>query len=58
MKEKVGKLMDEGFALISTIPVTGDSVEVMAKAKGLFRAAYQALESLEEIEQDEVNADG
>lgn len=37
------KLLDEAFAILSAIPVSGDSVELMAAAKAKLKRAYQAI---------------
>ena len=41
------KRLETAFELISTIPVSHGSVEVMAKAKEELRAAYAAVNELE-----------
>lgn len=37
------KLLDEAFALLCAIPVSGDSVELMAAAKEKMRNAYKSI---------------
>lgn len=44
--------LERGFDLISSIPVSGENVEVMAKAKTEFRAAYAAVNELEKAVAD------
>lgn len=42
------KLLDEAFALLSAIPVSGDGVELMAAAKEKMRRAYKSIPKEEE----------
>lgn len=37
---KAQRLIDEAFKFISALPVAGDQVEIMAKARELLRQAY------------------
>lgn len=37
----------DSFELVSTIPVRGDAVDVMAQARNELRLAYQTLQALE-----------
>ena len=46
------KHLDETFKLISTLPVSGDGVEIMAAAKEHLRAAYQLVVNGESVEED------
>ena len=48
--ENVLKELDYAFRIISTIPVSGDNVEIMAAAKAKLRAAYAELSKLEGAE--------
>lgn len=52
---EVKKLLDEAFRLISSVPVTGDNVDIMAAARNKLRAVYRALD---EDKKDEVKDDG
>ena len=56
------KHLESGFDLISSIPVSRENGEVMAKANAEFRAAYAAVNELEkaldELKRKEANADG
>lgn len=52
------KRLETAFELISTIPVTGDKVEVMAKARAEMRAAYAAVNELEKALKKEETEDG
>ena len=58
---EVKKHLDTAFQLISTVPVKGDAVEVMAAARANLRAAYQLLDKQKEPgteDPEEVNKDG
>lgn len=58
---EVKKHLDTAFQLISTVPVKGDAVEVMAAARANLRAAYQLLDKQKEPETkdpEEVSEDG
>lgn len=41
------KHIESAFELISTIPVRGDAVDVMAQVRNELRLAYQTLQALE-----------
>lgn len=58
MKE-VKKHLEEAFQLLSSIPVKGDAVDVMAAVRVNLRSAYHLLNRQEaEDESEEVSADG
>ena len=42
--DELQKTINEAFSYISAIPVTGDSVELMAAAKDALRRAYKLSE--------------
>lgn len=42
-KDKIEKLMENAYNLISTVPVTGDGVERMAVARQNLREAFQLM---------------
>ena len=42
------KKLDSVFKMVSTIPVSGDSVEIMAAAKNSLREIYAEIKSLDE----------
>lgn len=46
--EKIKKLMDSAYNLLSTVPVTGDAVERMAVARQQLRQAYKLLDAAEQ----------
>lgn len=46
------KEINEAFMMISSIPVTGDSVDRMAMARGHLRRAYQLAEESKEGKDD------
>ena len=48
--ENVLKELDSAFRIISTIPVSGDNVEIMAAAKAKLRAVYAELSKQEGTE--------
>ena len=50
--EKVKRLMDSAYKLLSTVPVTGDAVERMAAARQQLRQAYQLLDAAEQEAND------
>ena len=50
--DKVKKLMDSAYKLLSTVPVTGDAVERMAAARQQLRQAYQLLDAEEQEAND------
>lgn len=43
-KEKIKKLMENAYNLISTVPATGDAVERMAVARQNLREAFKLME--------------
>ena len=60
MKE-IKKHLEEAFQLVSSIPVKGDTVDVMAVVRNNLRAAYRLLDEKngpEKEESEEVSADG
>lgn len=61
MKE-IKQHLEEAFQLLSSIPVKGDAVDVMAAARANLRAAYHLLDKQPEPENvkkpEEVSADG
>lgn len=52
--EEIMNSINTAFKAISSIPVTGDSVDAIAVARAQLRKAYAELEKVKE----EVNADG
>lgn len=51
-KDKIKKLLENAYNLISTLPVSGDAVERLAAARQDLRAAWKELEA-PEPEQEE-----
>ena len=43
-KDKIKKLLENAYNLISTVPVTGDGVERMAVARQNLREAFKLME--------------
>lgn len=57
-KDKIKKLLENAYNLISTLPVSGDSVERLAVARQNLRAAWKGLEAPEpELKQEESDGD-
>ena len=62
--KKIKQHLEEAFQLVSSIPVKGDAVDVMAAARANLRAAYRLLgdqkepENKKTDETEEVSADG
>ena len=59
--KKIKQHLEEAFHLVSSIPVKGDSVDVMAAVRNNLRAAYRLLDEKKEPEKEEpeeVGADG
>ena len=60
MKE-IKQYLEEAFQLVSSIPVKGDSVDVMAVVRANLKNAYRLLDEKKESEKEEpeeVSADG
>lgn len=51
MKELLEEL-DAAFRMISSVPVTGDAIDVIASARGKLRHVYAELKKMEEGESD------
>lgn len=59
--KKIKQHLEEAFQLLSSIPVKGDAVDVMAVVRNNLRAAYRLLDDKKEPakeESEEVSADG
>lgn len=57
--EKLLKELDTAFGLISSVPVSGENVDVMAAARNKLRGVYAELKKLsKEVETKEAEADG
>ena len=59
--KKIKQHLEEAFQLVSSIPVKGDSVDVMAVVRNNLRVAYRLLDEKKEPEKEEneeVSADG
>lgn len=57
-KDKIKKLLENAYNLISTLPVSGDSVERLAVARQNLRAAWKELEAPgPELKQEDSDGD-
>ena len=59
--KKIKQHLEEAFQLVSSVPVKGDAVDVMAAARANLKAAYRLLDKEPEPEEgkvEEVSADG
>lgn len=57
-KDKIKNLLENAYNLISTLPVSGDSVERLAVARQNLRAAWKELEAPEpELKQEDSDGD-
>lgn len=55
---KAQRLIDEAFKYISALPVSGDQVEIMAKARELLRQAYTEAGKPVKLEGKEADGNG
>ena len=53
--EAVKKHLESVFNLVSSIPVKGDAVDVMAAARANLRAAYHLLDKQPDTEEEEAS---